>query len=124
MIAVSRAMIGQIGLVIGALLILVSAIGVVRLPDVLSRMHGLSKASTAGVGIALFSAAFGMSRLDDAMSLVFAAALQVLTNPVASTLLTRATHHAEEDRRAKEERESAARETAARAPGQSAQRDG
>jgi multicomponent Na+:H+ antiporter subunit G len=79
----------------GALLILMSAIGVVRFSDVLARMHALSKASTLGVTIALLGAAVALPRLDDVMSLLLATALQTATNPVAATLLTQATYYAE-----------------------------
>ena len=89
-----RADIGQGVMLLGAVLIMISAIGVVRLPDALTRMHALSKASTLGVSLALIGAALAMTRLDDVMSLAFAAALQTFTNPVASTLLTRATYYA------------------------------
>ena len=91
----TRNSVGQVALLIGSLLILLASIGVMRFPDALTRMHALAKASTAGVAIALLGAAFTMSRLNDVMSLLFATALQAATNPVASTLLTRAAYYAE-----------------------------
>ena len=42
-------MIGEAIALVGAVLILLGAIGVLRFPDVLSRMHALTKASTVGV---------------------------------------------------------------------------
>lgn len=94
MLAFSRSDVGDLVLFAGSLLILISAVGVVRLPDAITRMHALSKASTLGVSLALIGAALAMTRLDDVMSLAFVAALHVFTNPVASTLLTRATYYA------------------------------
>lgn len=95
-VATTRGTIGEVVILIGSVLILISAIGVIRFPDALTRMHALSKASTLGVSLALAGAALAMSRLDDVMSLTFAAGLQAFTNPVASTLLTRATYYANE----------------------------
>lgn len=91
----SRDLLGEIGLLVGSLLVLLAAIGVVRFPDALTRMHALSKASTAGVSIAMVGAAVTLASVNDVMSLLFATALQAATNPVASTLLTQATYYAE-----------------------------
>jgi multicomponent Na+:H+ antiporter subunit G len=87
--------IGHIGLLAGSLLILVAAIGVVSFPDALTRMHALSKASTAGVVVSLGSVALSIGSISEVTSLLFATALQAATNPVASTLLTQATYYAE-----------------------------
>ena len=79
----------------GSLLILVAAVGVLRFPDALSRMHALSKASTLGVSIALLGAAIARTDISDTTSLLFATVLQAATSPVASTLLMQATYYAE-----------------------------
>lgn len=91
----SRQLLGEIGLLAGSLLILLAAIGVVRFPDALTRMHALAKASTGGVALALVGAAAAAATANEVMSLLFAAALQGATNPVVSTLLTQATYYAE-----------------------------
>jgi multicomponent Na+:H+ antiporter subunit G len=91
----SRHLVGEVALLAGALLILVAAIGVVRFPDALTRMHALSKASTLGVSIALLGAALALSHIGDITSLLFATVLQAATNPVAATLLMQATYYAE-----------------------------
>lgn len=90
-----RTFVGEAALLAGSLLIVLAAIGVVRFPDPLTRIHALAKASTAGVTLALVGVALTMSRVNDVMSLLFAAALQAATNPVASTLLARAIYDAE-----------------------------
>jgi multicomponent Na+:H+ antiporter subunit G len=92
---ISRQIVGEVALLLGALLILVAAIGVVRFPDALTRMHALSKASTLGVSVALLGAALARSHIGDITSLLFATVLQAATNPVAATLLTQATYYAE-----------------------------
>jgi multicomponent Na+:H+ antiporter subunit G len=89
-----RNALGQAGLLAGSALILVAAVGVVRFPDALTRMHALAKASTAGVSLALVSTAVAATAVNDLMSLLFAAALQAATNPVASTLLTQSAYYA------------------------------
>lgn len=43
-------------LVLGALFFLVAAVGVVRLPDALTRMHAATKAGTLGAGLMLLAA--------------------------------------------------------------------
>jgi multicomponent Na+:H+ antiporter subunit G len=91
----SRHLVGEIALLAGALLILLAAIGVLRFPDALTRMHALSKASTLGVSIALLGAAVSRTDINDVTSLLFATVLQAATNPVASTLLMQATYYAE-----------------------------
>lgn len=91
----SRQLLGEIGLLVGSLLVLLAAIGVLRFPSPLTRMHALSKASTAGVSLALLGAAITRSSINDVMSLLFAMLLQAATNPVSSTLLTQATYYAE-----------------------------
>ena len=87
--------VGEIALLFGALLILLAAVGVVRFPDALTRMHALSKASTLGVSIALVGAAVARTEINDVTSLIFATVLQAATTPVASTLLMQATYYAE-----------------------------
>jgi multicomponent Na+:H+ antiporter subunit G len=86
---------GEIAVLVGALLILLAAVGVARFPDALTRMHALSKASTLGVSIALVGAAVARTNVNDVTSLLFATVLQAATNPVASTLLMQATYYAE-----------------------------
>jgi multicomponent Na+:H+ antiporter subunit G len=86
---------GEALVLLGALLTLLAAIGVVRFEDAFARMHALSKATTAGVLVALVGAAATMASANDATSMIFAAVLQVVTNPVSSVMLARATYLAE-----------------------------
>ena len=88
-------MIAEVLILFGAVLTLLSAAGVVRFGDVLARMHALTKASTLGVLLALFGAAIALSHPNDVTSLLLAAALQLLTSPVAANLLGRATYLAQ-----------------------------
>lgn len=86
---------GEVLVLVGALLTLLAAIGVVRFGDVFARMHALSKATTAGVLLALVGAAITLPSFNDATSMIFAAALQLITNPVSTVMLARATYVAD-----------------------------
>jgi multicomponent K+:H+ antiporter subunit G len=81
-------------LLIGALFALVGSIGLARLPDIFTRLHGPTKATTLGVGgilvgsILFFSVREGLS-LHELLVTVFL----FLTAPVSAHLLARAALH-------------------------------
>lgn len=76
----------------GCVFMLVSAIGIVRLPDVFARMHAAGKASTVGVSGLLLAAGlyffdeFLMLRMLALIALIFA------TAPIATTAMARAAY--------------------------------
>jgi multicomponent Na+:H+ antiporter subunit G len=77
-------------MVIGCALAFVSGLGLVRLPDVLSRMHAATKPATLGL---VFVAVAAIVRLDhnaDMTRIVLVVALQFLTAPVGAHLVARA----------------------------------
>ena len=81
-------------LVAGGVFTFLAALGLVRLPDVYTRMHAASKAGTVGSGLMLFAA--GIHSLDVA---IFTRALAgfvffALTAPIAAHLVARAAHTA------------------------------
>ncbi len=80
---------------VGSVLTLLAALGVVRFPDVLARMHALTKASTAGLVLVLLGGALTLDHPNDITSLLLAGALQILTMPVGANLMSRATYRAE-----------------------------
>lgn len=88
-------MIGEILVLLGAILTLLSAIGVLRFPDVLARMHALTKASTVGFAIMAIGAASQLNTANDITSALLAAGVQLLTLPVAANLIARSTYGAE-----------------------------
>ena len=79
---------------IGSVLTLLAAVGVVRFPSVLARMHALTKASTVGLVLVLVGGAFSLDDANAITSLVLAGALQILTMPVGANLMSRATYGA------------------------------
>lgn len=88
-------MIGEVLALVGALLVLVSAIGVVRFTDIFARLHALAKASTLGILLILLGAAVNLRNLNDLTSVVLAAVLHLLASPPASNMLSRATYISE-----------------------------
>ncbi len=92
MIAEAMAVIVALLLIAGALFALVAALGILRLPDLYTRMHAASKAGTVGSGLLLLAAGLHSGEMA-----VFARALAgfvffILTAPVAAHLLARAAH--------------------------------
>lgn len=87
-------MISEAVVLVGAVLILLAGVGVVRFDDVLTRMHALTKASTLGLLLVLVGAAVHLHDPNDITSLALAAALQLLTSPVSAHLIGRATYRA------------------------------
>ena len=79
-------------LIIGSFFALTAAIGLLRLPDVYSRMHAASKAGTVGSGVLMIVLALTS---DDASTVIRALAGVVfflLTAPIAAHLLARAAY--------------------------------
>lgn len=86
-------------LLVGALLTLVAAIGILRFPDVLTRMHSATKPQVLGLLLVLLG--LGL-RLRDAGSLgllVLVALFQLITTPIASHMVGRASFRAGQVRR-------------------------
>jgi multicomponent Na+:H+ antiporter subunit G len=82
---------------IGVIFTIISAVGIVRLPDVYARMHSAAKASTLGVSTILVSA--GIHFPDDFPLMVVLIFLFFVTAPVATTTMARATYRTDPERR-------------------------
>jgi multicomponent Na+:H+ antiporter subunit G len=78
----------------GAFFMLVSALGVVRLPDLFMRMHAATKAGTLGAALVLFAAALLFGELAVTIKAVVVFLFLLLTAPVAAHVLGRAAYHA------------------------------
>ncbi|MEE9274552.1 MAG: monovalent cation/H(+) antiporter subunit G [bacterium] len=79
-------------LLIGAFFMLVASIGLVRLPDVYSRIHAATKATTFGMGGILVATAILFERTDVATHAFLSIFFLFLTNPVAAHLISRAAY--------------------------------
>ena len=85
-------MIGELLTLVGAALVLLSAVGVVRFRETLARLHALSKASTLGVLLILLGAAVNLRNLNDITSVVLAAVAHLLASPPGSNMISRAAY--------------------------------
>jgi multicomponent Na+:H+ antiporter subunit G len=77
-------------LVVGGVLSAVAGLGVVRFPDVLSRMHAATKPATLGLLAVALGAMLRLPSLPDLTKVVLIVALQFLTAPVGAHLIGRA----------------------------------
>lgn len=73
---------------LGALVVLIAAVGVVRLPDALSRQHAATKAGTVGVGLLAVGVAVAEPAWTGRVAILLA--LLLVTLPLASHALARA----------------------------------
>lgn len=89
-----------LALVVGAMLVaggvftFLAALGIVRLPDVYTRMHAASKAGTVGSGLMLFAAGIHAEDLAILTRALAGFVFFVLTAPVAAHLVAKAAHGA------------------------------
>jgi multicomponent Na+:H+ antiporter subunit G len=79
----------------GAAFALLAAIGVLRMPDVFTRMQASTKASTLGLGCLLLGAALQMGDLASFIRAASICAFILLTTPVAGHVIARASYFAD-----------------------------
>ncbi len=85
--------IAAILLVVGALLTALGALGLLRFPDVFTRMHAATKAATVGVVGMTAAAAAEAGAPSGVLVLVLVIALLFLSGPLGMSLLARAVYH-------------------------------
>lgn len=83
---------GCLVLVLGASFSLIAAIGVLRLPDLYTRMHAASKAGAVGGGLILLAVALMSFDTGIALRAIIGIVFLLLTTPVAAHLLARASY--------------------------------
>jgi len=76
----------------GATLVLLAAIGVVRMPDIFTRMQAATKASTLGLGCLVTAAAIALPDSSSVVRAVSIAAFVMLTSPVSNHVIARAAY--------------------------------
>ena len=79
-------------MVIGAVFMLLAAVGIVRMPDLLTRMQTTTKASTLGVGCLLVGVTIHFAELGVSARVVAIIAFVFLTAPVAAHVIARASY--------------------------------
>lgn len=85
---------GCVLLLLGALFSLIAAIGVLRLPDLYTRMHAASKAGAVGGGLVLLAVAFVSFDVGVSLRAIIGLMFLLLTTPVGAHLLARASYRA------------------------------
>jgi len=81
-------------LVAGAALVLIGCLGLVRLPDLYTRMHASTKPATLGVSLVVAALAVHEADLGIAMRALLIVLFFLLTAPVAAHRLGRAAYRA------------------------------
>ena len=79
----------------GSLFALLAAIGVLRMPDVFTRMQASTKAATLGLGCLLAGAAIQLGDFGSVIRLLSIGAFILLTTPVSALVIARAAYLAE-----------------------------
>lgn len=92
MIADIAIYLGSALLLIGSAFTLLAAIGVLRLPDLYTRMHAASKAGAVGGGMILLAVAVFSFDVSVALRAIIGAGFLLLTTPVSAHLLARVSH--------------------------------
>ncbi len=82
--------VGLVVMTLGALLILLAAVGIVRMPDLLSRMHSSSKAGTLGTILILAGVALVQGGTGVVVRSLLVIVFLFLTAPVAAHVIARA----------------------------------
>jgi multicomponent Na+:H+ antiporter subunit G len=83
---------GALCLLLGSFLCLAGALGLVRFPDTLSRLHAATKPQTLGLILILAGLALTLRTWAAVTTLVLLAATQFFTSPVSAHLVGRAAY--------------------------------
>ncbi|MCH1882584.1 monovalent cation/H(+) antiporter subunit G [Agrococcus sp. ARC_14] len=83
---------GSVLILIGAAFTLTAAIGLVRLPDVLNRMHAASKPQSLGFLLLCAGLAVVLRDPGTTTMLILAAGMQLVTAPVATQMMGKAAY--------------------------------
>ncbi len=81
--------------ILGAAFALLAAAGVLRMPDVFTRMQASTKAATLGLGCLLAGAALQLGDFASFIRLASIGAFVLLTTPVAAHVIARAAYRAD-----------------------------
>lgn len=79
-------------MLIGAFFMAVAAIGIVRMPDLFTRMQAAAKTGTAGAGCILVGTAIAFGEVQVAANAAIVILFLFLTTPVAGHMLARAAY--------------------------------
>lgn len=91
--------VGTVSIVLGVVLTLVASVGLLSLPDVLSRMHAATKPQVVGLLLVVLGGALHLRTSVDVWMLVLVGAFQLITAPVTAHVVGRLAHRGEGLRR-------------------------
>ena len=80
---------------VGSAFALLAAVGVLRMPDVFTRMQASTKASTLGLGCLLIGTALQLGDFGSFIRVASIGAFVLLTTPVAGLVIARASYFAD-----------------------------
>ena len=79
-------------LIIGSLFILMAGVGLVKMPDLYTRMSATTKASTLGVGLVLIGTAIYFGNVGVTSRAIIIIIFLLLTAPIAAHMIARAAY--------------------------------
>ncbi|MCP3680140.1 MAG: monovalent cation/H(+) antiporter subunit G [Gammaproteobacteria bacterium] len=77
---------------IGALFTVIAALGILRFPDLLLRMHAATKAGSLGVGLVMFGVMFHFLSLMVTIKAILIILFIFITTPIGAHMLARAAY--------------------------------
>lgn len=77
---------------IGAVFLLIAGVGLLRMEDVYTRLHGASKAAPLGAVLILVALALGSASLDVTVRVLVVSVFLLLTAPIAAHVIGRAAY--------------------------------
>lgn len=83
-------LVGAVSILLGAVLAVVGAIGLVRLPDIFARMHAATKPQTLGLLLILIGLSLNVRTWAAVATMLIVICAQALTAPVTAHILGRA----------------------------------
>jgi multicomponent Na+:H+ antiporter subunit G len=79
-------------MLLGSAFVLLAAVGILRLPDVFTRMHAATKPATLGIGLIIVAVAVHFGEVGIATRALLVGAFFVLTVPVGAHMIGRAAY--------------------------------
>jgi len=81
--------------IVGSAFAFLAALGILRMPDVFTRMQASTKASTLGLGCLLVGTALELDDLASIIRVMSIGAFTLLTTPVSAHVIARASYRAD-----------------------------
>tara|TARA_Y100000590_G_scaffold465153_1_gene636619 strand:+ start:4289 stop:4615 length:327 start_codon:yes stop_codon:yes gene_type:complete len=95
MIAIAADILSWIGIIGGVFFIVVGAVGVIRMPDIYTRLHSAGMTDTMGAGLMLIGMSFHEGITLVTVRLILIWGFLLFTSPIATYALSRAALHGE-----------------------------